>query len=147
MQYFSFSRIVEIAATVWAVARGECMDHGEVLAPDLTPAARLFLRNHIHSVWQLELILFMKESNSSLSIADIARHLYADTNMIDSAMAEFVNCGILQQKGSQPALYAYEPSTPELIDAIEQAKMAYSNKRLSVINYIFSKEKRDGESS
>lgn len=119
------------------------MDHGESLAAELTPAAQKFLRDHINSVWQLELILFMKEANSPLSIGEIARHLYANTGMIEAALASFAKDGILKENGSQPPAYAYAPSTREMTDAIEQARSAYSSKRLSVINFIFSKRDKD----
>lgn len=119
------------------------MDHGDVLAAELTPAAQKFLRDHINSIWQLELILYLKEIGSPLSIVEIARHLYTNTGMIEAALTAFVKDGILKEGGSQPIVYAYGPSTTELIEAIEQAKKAYSDKRLSVINFIFSQ--RDGD--
>lgn len=119
------------------------MEHEENTAAELTPAAQKFLRDHIQSVWQLELILFMKERNSALSIADIARHLYSNPRMIESALFSFVNDGILKERSTQPAAYSFAPDSPELTNAIEEASAAYANKRLSVINFIFSKTGTD----
>ena len=119
------------------------MEHEENTAAELTPAAQNFLRNHIQSVWQLELILFMKEKNSALSISDIATHLYSNPRMIESALYSFVNDGILKERGTQPVAYSFAPASPELTHAIEEASAAYANKRLSVINFIFSKSDSD----
>lgn len=116
------------------------MDHEENTAAELTPAAQQFLRDHIQSVWQLELILFLRDKSSSLSIAEIATQLYSNPRMIESAISSFVKIGILKERDSQPVAFTYEPDSLEMINAIEQASAAYSNKRLSVINFIFSKD-------
>ncbi len=119
------------------------MDHEESTAAELTPAAQKFLRDHIQSVWQLELILFMKEKDSALSIADIATHLYSNPRMIESALFSFVRNGILKERETQPVAYFFAPDSLELAHAIEEARAAYVSKRLSVINFIFSKSGTD----
>ena len=119
------------------------MDHEETTAGELTLAAQQFLRDHIQSVWQLELILFMKEKNAALSIAEIATHLYSNPRMIESALSCFVDDGILQEKETQPAAFTYSPGSIEMTHAIEEAVVAYANKRLAVINFIFSKNTSD----
>ncbi len=109
-------------------------------AAEIAPAAQKFLRDHIQSLWQLELILFMKEKRSALSAAEIATGLYSTPRMIESALSGFAKNGILKAGENQPKIYAYAPDTVELTEAIEQASAAYANRRLAVINFIFSKE-------
>jgi hypothetical protein len=116
------------------------MEHEETTAAELTPAAQKFLRDHIQSVWQLELILFLRDKSASLSIAEIATQLYSNPRMIESAISSFVKDGILKERESQPVAFTYEPDSLEMMHAIEQACAAYANKRLSVINFIFSKD-------
>ncbi|MBX9952383.1 MAG: hypothetical protein K2Y39_24635 [Candidatus Obscuribacterales bacterium] len=117
------------------------MDNEDSFGSELTQAAQQFLREHIQSVWQLELILFMKEKRQALSAAEIASRLYSNPRVIEAALSDFVKGGIIKEK-REPSLFAYSPASPELNDAIEQAGNAYAMKRLSVINFIFSKGDR-----
>jgi len=119
-------------------ARGISMDIDDSLGPELTPAAQKFLREHIQSVWQLELILFMKERSRALSATEIASQLYSNPHVIETALSDFAKGGIVKEK-EDASLFTYAPESVELTNAIEQAGIAYAKKRLSVINFIFSK--------
>ncbi|PZM84384.1 MAG: hypothetical protein DKT66_07035 [Candidatus Melainabacteria bacterium] len=118
------------------------MDNEESLAVEISPEAQKFLRNHIQSVWQLELILFMKEKGNALSVTEIASKLYSNPRVIETALTDFVRGGIIKEKESQN-VYAFDPDSVEMTNAIEQAGKAYANKRLSVINFIFSRTDGD----
>ncbi|HNB22495.1 MAG TPA: hypothetical protein PKZ32_08765 [Candidatus Melainabacteria bacterium] len=118
------------------------MDNDDSFGVEITPAAQQFLREHIQSVWQLELILFMKGKSNALSASEIASQLYSNPRIIESALCDFVRGGIFKEKEGS-SVYAYEPASVEIADAIEQAGSAYAKKRLSVINFIFSKNDSD----
>jgi hypothetical protein len=118
------------------------MENEESLGVEITPAAQKFLRDHIQSVWQLELILFMKEKSHPLSASEIASQLYSNPRVIETALTDFVRNGIIKED-QNPSFYNYDPDSMEMTDAIEQAGKAYAKKRLSVINFIFSKTDSD----
>lgn len=119
------------------------MEREETAAAEMTPGAQKFLREQIQAVWQLEVILFMKQSTAAMSAAKIATHLYSNPREIEDALSRFDKNGILKADGGEPATYFYRPQSAELQNAIDEACRAYQTKRLAVINFIFS---RDGSS-
>lgn len=120
------------------------MEREETVAAEITPAAQRFLREHIKAVWQLELIMFMKQNAAALSAANIAAHLYLNPREIEEALTRFNRAGILNAQSSEPTTYTFHPQAEDLRDAIEDACSAYQNKRLSVINFIFSRDSQEG---
>jgi len=115
------------------------MEKEDTAAAEMTFAAQKFLRDHIPAVWQLELLMFMKHSNSTLPAAAVAAHLYSNPREIEEALSRFVESGLLRCERSEPPVYCFDPESEEMSYAIEQACNAYLNKRLAVINFIFSK--------
>ncbi|MBA3857248.1 MAG: hypothetical protein C0507_10110 [Cyanobacteria bacterium PR.3.49] len=138
-------RIVKIATTPRGKGQLEEteMEREETAAAEMTPGAQKFLREQIQAVWQLEVILFMKQSTGAMSAAKIATHLYSNPREIEDALSRFDKNGILKADGGEPATYFYRPQSAELQNAIDEACRAYQTKRLAVINFIFS---RDGSS-
>lgn len=114
------------------------MDNEEATAVEISPAVQNFLREYIQAVWQLELLLFLKESASPLTAKDIAVHLYSSAAAMENALSTFVNAGILKVEDAQSPKYSFAPVSAELSNVIEQASSAYSSKRLAVTNFIFS---------
>lgn len=115
------------------------MGHEETAAADFSPVVSEFLRNHIQSVWQLELLQFLRSSGASLTAADIAAHLYSNTREVESALSNFARDGVLSAEHSEQSKYTFAPSNPDLLAAIEQSLAAYTTKRLAVIDMIFSR--------
>jgi predicted transcriptional regulator len=104
---------------------------------EITPRVQTFIHNHFQSVWQLELILFLKKRSELLSVSEIAKSLYYTPQAIENALSDFVSSGILKASGDTPGKYGYFPENSELRDLVEQTCQAYSAKRTAVINCIF----------
>ncbi len=120
------------------------MEKEETAAAEITPAAQKFLREQIQAVWQLELVMFMKQNAVAMSAANIAAHLYSSPREIEVALSRFDKNGVLIADGGEPTVYFYRPETNELKEAIEDACAAYQNKRFAVINFIFSRNSAEG---
>ncbi|MBC7996737.1 MAG: hypothetical protein IAF58_02270 [Leptolyngbya sp.] len=107
---------------------------------EIAPRVRAFIRNHIRSVWQLELILFLKKQSGLLSVSEIAKNLYYTPQAIETALSDFVTSGILQSSSDNPGRYRYYPASSELREMVELTCQAYEAKRVAVINCIFHKD-------
>ena len=55
-----------------------------------------------------------------------------------SALSEFEKDGLIQHSNSDPKGYVYAPSSNALRDAVDQTAKLYSERRVAVINLIFS---------
>lgn len=113
---------------------------------EIAPRVRSFIRNHIQSVWQLELILFLKKQSELLSVSEIAKNLYYTPQAIEAALSDFVSSGILQSSEDNMGFYRYYPASSELREMVELTCQAYEAKRLAVIKCIFNKDSDLGPS-
>jgi len=96
---------------------------------------------HIFSVWELELLLFLKRENRPVTESQLARAMYMESSALQPGLHQLINCGaIVKSKDGQKELetYLFQPK-PEIAQTIEDLAAAYSEKRLKVINIIFAK--------
>jgi hypothetical protein len=101
------------------------------------PVAR-FLRDHITSVAQLEILLMLQTNpQQTWSPAKIANELRADS----AGAAQQLK--LLEQhqlvKVNEAGAYYFAPATPELQAAVVAVAQAYLIRRVSVIELIYSK--------
>jgi predicted HTH transcriptional regulator len=108
------------------------------LITEISPEVRSFLKEHVHSVWQLELILHMRERKESRTVAEIAKHLYSTPAAIESTLERFVNLGILKHALESQNSYVFAPASAEMQRTIDDSVKTYSARRIDVINLIFS---------
>lgn len=97
-----------------------------------------FIKTYIHSVWQLELILFLRVSAKPLTLVEIGNKLYMEPSTIEVALSRFEEQGLLESASGMPKTYKYQPETKELESAIEQTAKAYSERRVTIIDLIFA---------
>lgn len=97
-----------------------------------------FVRKNIRSVWQLEMLLLMKSSNKPLNASEIANALYLTDETVWSGINDFEKNGLVGPSYVEPKSYVYAPRTTELRDAVEQTGKAYGERRVAIINLIFS---------
>lgn len=104
---------------------------------DFSPQIKDFIRAHVRSVWQLELLLFVRNIQRPVTAAEAASALYLKADAIGNALTLYAKRGILQSDGKTPPTFLYCPS-PSLDDQIDQTARAYSERRFAIINLIFS---------
>lgn len=104
---------------------------------DFSPQIKDFVRKNIRSVWQLEVILFVKDLGKAATAYEVASALYLRPDAIEKSLLSFEKLGIVKSNEGSPRKFYYSPSS-ELSDQIEQTAKAYSERRFAIINLIFS---------
>ena len=111
-------------------------------ADELSARVRTFILAYIGSLEHIELLLFLRShAERAWTPADAAQGMRSSPDSVASRMAHFATNGILEissPNGVEPA-YRYNPNSPDLVAAIDEVAKAYAERRVSVINLIFSK--------
>lgn len=98
-----------------------------------------FIAEHIRSVEQLEILLFLQRNNSrEWSAEDISRELYISPESAADRLADFQTRGFLVMHGSPAPLYRYQPRITSLDRLLRDLATEYELRRVRVINQIFS---------
>jgi len=71
-----------------------------------------FVRKHIRSVWQLELLLLIKSSKKPLNLSEIANALYLTDEIVSSGLKDFERYGLVGPSYIEPHSYVFAPRTP-----------------------------------
>jgi predicted ArsR family transcriptional regulator len=101
---------------------------------------RQLIADHIDSVLQLEVLLLLLASpDREFSVEDLATELRVDVAFVSEQLANLCNRGMLTCRTEGRPLYKYGPRTPELDRAIQGLRVAYADRRVSVISLIFAK--------
>jgi hypothetical protein len=106
---------------------------------EITNSVAKFLQDNIMSVWQLELLLYLRGSNVALTPTQIADALYMSPEAMASGLIHFQNRGLVKPSGSLLGAYRYAPVRPELEMVIDKTAQEYADKRVAIVNLIFSK--------
>jgi hypothetical protein len=100
---------------------------------------RRFLGEHIHSVEQLEVLIWLLEHPAECWTGKaVARELRIDANSAASRLEDLVSRG-LAAAGREPESFVYEPAHPERDRLVRSLARLYAERRVSIINLIFSK--------
>lgn len=98
-----------------------------------------FIREHIHSIEQLEVLLLLKRSPNEVWSAElVARELRIDAESAARRIEDLVGRGLIGS-ASFTDRYCYAPKSPELDRCVEGLTRAYGDRRVSVIALIFTK--------
>jgi hypothetical protein len=97
-----------------------------------------FIVDHINSVEQLEVLLFLRSNeDKEWDAAAVSRELRIDPASAANRMSDLSEHGLLALKTD--TFYRYYPRTRELDQAVRYLADSYSNHRYTIINLIFSK--------
>ena len=98
-----------------------------------------FLQDNIRSVWQLELLLYLRSSNTAMTPTQIADALYMSPEAMATGLIHFEKLGLVQPSGSLLGAYQYAPLDRGQELVIDQTAQTYASKRVAIVNMIFSK--------
>lgn len=98
---------------------------------------RNFLKDHIQSVWQLDLLIVLMNLNDAIDAASLSRTLYCNQSATEYALQKFVKDGIVVQTSEKPNLYVYQPKAQRLRRTINETAEVYSLRRVELIKLIF----------
>lgn len=109
-------------------------DHG------VPPEVSDFLRDHISSVLELELLLLLRGAPArTWTGAELAREMKIDASWAGEQLARFTARGILVRTGAAGAQYRYAPHPGPLDETIATVADVYASHRVTIIGLIFSK--------
>jgi hypothetical protein len=106
---------------------------------EISSAVKEFVRKHIDSVHQLELLLLLKRyEERGWQCSELARELYTNAHACEDNLERFVNDGLIRRfedGGKTYFQYKAGDSDAQVIELIE----AYKHYRVRIIDTIFSK--------
>lgn len=95
---------------------------------------RQFIRQHLASVWALELLLLMKRDATRVWTAfDLERELRASEALVTESLRALVRAGIVQGDGGA---WRYAPMAPDLTELCARLEAAYRDSPVAIINLI-----------
>lgn len=101
-----------------------------------------FISTYVTSVWQLDLLVHLKLCKRFVSAHEIADTLYLPPDVIEEGLKYWHKCGLLQRSEGASTTYKFDPIDRDLDGTVEQTAKIYSERRVAIINLIFSRPTR-----
>lgn len=99
-----------------------------------------FILEHIYSVAQLELLLWMREQGDQpSSVAKVAQHHRMQPDMALGLLEDLRARRLLEKTAGPDDSYVYRPNREETSEQMDQLASFYGQYRFTVINLIFSR--------
>ncbi|HEY8573056.1 hypothetical protein [Phenylobacterium sp.] len=103
------------------------------MASDLDLAA--FVREHVRSVWALELLLALKrEADRCWRVDELVRDLRASTMLVTTNLPAFERSGLAVRDDS--GCFRYAPANAVLDELVAALEQAYRERPVAIINLI-----------
>ena len=107
------------------------------MAEEFSAELKQFIGQHIESLGQLEVLLYLREhSDRSLDAREVSNKLGLVSEMSAAILADFVRRGLA---ASVEGRFQYCVSSPEIDRVIGLLVEMYRDRRLAVTNEIYSK--------
>jgi len=96
-----------------------------------------FLRGTVRSVWELELLLLLRQQRTRLWTADeLVRDLRASVLIVGDSLDSLQKAGLVSRNANEQ--YQYWPITPELDHLVDDVSAAYASSPVAVTEAILS---------
>ena len=106
---------------------------------ELEPEVRDFLGRYVHSIEDLEVLLLLRAGEDrEWSPEDVAARLNTSLDSARACLQSLAHHGLLTTRDN-PAEYRYDPQYAGLDSVAQRVEQAYAARRVSVIEYIFSR--------
>jgi hypothetical protein len=103
-----------------------------------------FIFDHVDSVAQLEILLFLRASAAEdVTPEVVGRELRIDSAWAAAELAQLATRGFVAQSENAIMHYRFAPRTPALARGVALLVEAYNQRRVSVVSLIFSKPSRN----
>lgn len=104
----------------------------------IPPAVQTFIRTHLSSVAQLEILLLLHGAPGRAHTPNaVAETLRIDPAWATAEMRRLKGAGLFDTEDDESA-YCYRPATPDLAEAVDGLARVFTTHRVSVITTIFS---------
>lgn len=94
------------------------------------------MQQHIRSVWQLDLLLMVKDNPTGIALKQLSRKLYIDERVLHPLLDTFVEKGILGIHSS--GSYVYAPTSESISEAVQETELVYRQHKSIIIRFIYS---------
>jgi hypothetical protein len=99
------------------------------------PDLAAFVREHVRSVWAVELLLVLKrDPERTWPPAELVRELRASTSLVNDNLQRFERSGLAIRDAGD--VWRYAPASPLLAQLVDELEAAYRERPVSVINLI-----------
>lgn len=106
--------------------------------PERPTEIEQFISNHISSVEQLEvLLLLFRSPDTYWGVDAIGHQLSLPLDIVGSRVRELRRTGLVRE-GQTGAVYRFDAADPERVRMVELIAREYREKRIAVINAIYS---------
>ena len=118
------------------------------MAPEgLSPAVRAFIREHIQSVEQMEILaLICSAPEREWTSQGIDAVILTNENSIARRLVRFAQAGLLAKAPLKERAYRYEPHPAELATVAMETVRAYQQRPVLVIETIFKPDADSAQS-
>jgi DNA-binding MarR family transcriptional regulator len=107
------------------------------MGDDFPTDVKEFIRQHIHSLAQLEVLLTLRNDPARLwSVDEITNLLFLRRPMVHDLLTDLVRRGFVIQDGES---FRYQPTNDAVRQLIDRLAEIYHERRVAVTTEIFSK--------
>jgi hypothetical protein len=108
--------------------------------PDLPDHVQAFLREHITSVMQLEVLLHLRAAPGACSPMQVSREVGGSVDAAIGCLSALEQSGLSARTDDESdLLYRYAPRTPTLGAGVDAVADAYARRKVAVVTQIFSR--------
>lgn len=114
-----------------------------VTTPDIADDLRQFIFEHVDSVGQLDVLLYMRENAESYFTADtLSKDLRTSASLAAGCLTLLNRSGLLTEREAGKGEFKYAPPRPEIAELITKLAAVYKIKPHKILELIFSSTKR-----
>jgi hypothetical protein len=99
---------------------------------------KTFLKEHIHSVFSLEVLLLLRrEQSRSLTASEVAKELGIEIDVAQQ-LSELTSANLIRTTDGYTAKYRYAPGDERLESLVDQLAAAYAKQRVPILSLILT---------
>ena len=105
---------------------------------NISQELKTFLKQHIHSVFSLEVLLLLRrEPSKSFTASEIANELGIEIDVAQQ-LSELTSANVITKSNEDVATYRYAPVDRQLASLVDQLAVAYTKQRVPILSLILT---------
>jgi hypothetical protein len=105
---------------------------------NISQELKTFLKEHIHSVFSLEVLLLLRrEQTRSFTASEVAKELGIESD-VGQQLSELTSANLICTANSDVAKYRYAPADKNLESLVDQLAAAYAKQRVPILSLILT---------
>ena len=99
---------------------------------------KTFIKEHIHSVFSLEVLLLLRrEQSRSFTASEVANELGIESDVAQQ-LSELTSANLVRTTNDDVTRYRYAPVDKELESLVDQLAVAYAKQRVPILSLILT---------